>query len=628
MAPITESPEWRALDAHFDDDARRPPPRPVRRRPAARRAADRRGRRHLPRLLEAPHHRRDAPPARRAGRARAACATASTRCSAARRSTSPRTAPCCTSRCARPRARSIEVDGENVVPAVHAVLRKMADFSERVRCGAVDRPHRQARPQRRQHRHRWLRPRPAHGLRRARATSPQRDMTFRFVSNVDGTDFWEATHDLDPAETLFVVSSKTFTTLETLTNARTRTRRGSLAGLGGDESAVAKHFVAVSTNADGGGEVRHRHRQHVRVLGLGRRPLLVRLRHRPVADDRDRPRAVRARCSPASAAIDEHFRTAPFEREPARCCSACIGIWYDDFFGAETQAVLPVQPVPRPLPRVPAAARHGEQRQVGRPRRQPGHDADRARSCGASPAPTASTRSTNSSTRARSSSRPTSSGSCTPTTRSATHQDLLMANFFAQTEALAFGKTRDEVEAEGVPAHQVPHRTFAGNHPTNTILAERLTPFTLGQLVAIYEHKVFTQGTIWNINSFDQWGVELGKKLATAIIPELEPATDAARARPRQQHQRADPQVPPARAAESGQERHREPHECREHRHQRDDHDDPRDVAFVASSRDRRHPEDRSSSFGSALRPRPPVCAQLASWCRQADEQGVTCNSG
>ncbi len=393
MAPITETPEWRALDAHFEEM------RDVHLRdlfaddPAARRALTV----EVDGIyLDYSKHRITAEtiaPPRRAG---ASGRGLRDRIDAMFRGekinvTEDRAVLHVALRA--PEGAVIEVDGENVVPAVHAVLRKMADFSERVRSGAVDRPHRQARPQRRQHRHRRLRPRPAHGVRRARATTRQRDMTFRFVSNVDGTDFWEATHDLDPAETLFV------DLVEDLHHARDAHQRAQRARVepGRSRRRRVRRRQALRRGVDQrgrGGEVRDRHRQHVRVLGLGRRPLLVRLRHRAVADGRDRPRAVHARCSPASARIDEHFRTAPFEPN-LPVLLGLIGIWYDDFFGAETQAILPVQPVPGALPRVPPAARHGERRQVGRPRRQPGHACRPARSCGASPAPTASTRSTN-----------------------------------------------------------------------------------------------------------------------------------------------------------------------------------------------------------------------------------------
>ena len=290
----------------------------------------------------------------------------------------------------------------------------------------------------------------------------RRDMTFRFVSNVDGTDFWECTHDLDPEETLFIVASKTFTTLETLTNAHSA-REWLLAALGdesrgrqalrrGVDERASRSPSSGSTprtcSSSGTGSAAAT--RTTRAIGLS---LMVAIGHEQFGE-----------MLAGFHSIDEHFRTAPFEQN-LPVLLGLIGIWYDDFFGAETQAILPYSQYLDALPGVPPAARHGERRQVGRPRRRAGHDADRARSCGASPAPTASTPSTNSSTRARSSSRPTSSASCTPNHEVGDHQNLLMANFLAQTEALAFGKTRDEVEAEGVPAHQVPHRTFRGQPP-------------------------------------------------------------------------------------------------------------------------------------------------------------------
>jgi glucose-6-phosphate isomerase len=419
-----------------------------------------------------------------------------------------------------PEGAVIEVDGDNVVPQVHAVLRKMAEFTERVRSGAWT-----------GHTGKSVRNvvnigiggsdlGPAMAAEALRDFS-RRDMTFRFVSNVDGTDFWECTHDLDPAETLFVVSSKTFTTLETLTNARSA-REWLVAGLG-DEHAVAKHFVAVSTNAVEvekfgidtanmfefwdwvGGRY-----SYDSAIGLS---LMIAIGHEQFGE-----------MLAGFHSIDEHFRTAPFEQN-LPVLLGLIGIWYDDFFGAQTQAILPYSQY---LARFPAYLQQLDMESDGKSVDrdgnpvtmqtgpivwgQPGtngqhafyqliHQGTKLIPCDFI-------------------------GFVHPNHDVGDHQNLLMANFFAQTEALASGKTRAEVEAEGVPDHQVPHRTFAGNHPTNTMLLERLTPFTLGQLVALYEHKVFTQGTIWNINSFDQWGVELGKKLATNIIPELEAADD------------------------------------------------------------------------------------------------------
>jgi glucose-6-phosphate isomerase len=420
-----------------------------------------------------------------------------------------------------PEGAVVEVDGENVVPAVHAVLRKMADFSDRVRSGT------------------WtgftgrrvrtvvnigiggsdLGP---HMAATALVDFSQRDMQFRFVSNVDGTDFWEATRDLDPAETLFVISSKTFTTLETLTNARSA-REWSLAAFGGDEAAVARHFVAVSTNASEvakfgidtanmfefwdwvGGRY-----SYDSAIGLS---LMIAIGSEQFAE-----------MLAGFRSIDEHFRAAPFERN-LPVLLGLLGVWYDDFFEAQTHAVLPYSQY---LARFPAYLQQLDMESDGKSVDldgnpvtmqtgpivwgQPGtngqhafyqliHQGTKLIPCDFI-------------------------GFVHANHEVGDHQNLLTANLLAQTEALAFGKTREEVEAEGVPAFQVPHRTFPGNRPTNTMLVDRLTPYTLGQLVAVYEHKVFTQGTIWNINSFDQWGVELGKKLASAIVPELEPGPE------------------------------------------------------------------------------------------------------
>jgi glucose-6-phosphate isomerase len=424
-----------------------------------------------------------------------------------------------------PEGEHIEVDGVDVVPEVHAVLDKMAGFSDRVRSGAWTG-------------HTGLRIRnvvnigiggsdlgPAMAYTALRDFS-QRDMTFRFVSNVDGTDFWESVRDLDPAETMFVVSSKTFTTLETLTNARTA-RRWLLEGLGEAEGspAVAKHFVAVSTNEE-----------KVREFGIDPENMFgfwdwVGGRYSfdsaiglslMVAIGAEQFREMLA----GFHSIDTHFRTAPFDRN-LPVLLGLIGVWYDDFFGAETQAILPYSQY---LERFPAYLQQLDMESDGKSVDldgkpvtyqtgpivwgQPGtngqhafyqliHQGTKLIPCDFI-------------------------GFVDANHEVGDHQNLLMANFFAQTEALAFGKTSDEVAAEGVAAFQVPHRTFPGNRPTNTILAQRLTPYVLGQLVAMYEHKVFTQGTIWNINSFDQWGVELGKVLATNIIPELDATDDPA----------------------------------------------------------------------------------------------------
>ena len=415
-----------------------------------------------------------------------------------------------------PRGESLIVDGEDVVQQVHQVLDKMAEFSTRVRSGA------------------WtgftskpirsvvnigiggsdLGPAMAY---EALKDYSDRDMTFRFVSNVDGTDVWEATHDLDPERTLFIVSSKTFTTVETLTNAETA--REWLLGALGDRAAVRHHFVAVSTNAE-----------KVAAFGIdpdnmfgfwdwvgGRYSMDSAIGlSLMVAIGPDRFREMLE----GFHAIDVHFRSAPLERNMP-VLLGLIGLWYDDFFGAETQAILPYSQY---LWRLPSYLQQLDMESNGKSVDLEGNPV---------PVPTGpvvwGTPGTNGQhayyqlihqgTRLIPGD---FIGFEEPNHRVGGHHDLLMANFFAQTEALAFGKTPEEVEAEGVPAAQVPHRTFAGNRPTNTILAPKLTPKVLGELIALYEHKVFTQGVIWNINSFDQWGVELGKALATRIVPELE----------------------------------------------------------------------------------------------------------
>jgi len=416
-----------------------------------------------------------------------------------------------------PRGSSIVVDGEDVVPKVQAVLDKMADFCERVRSGAWKG-------------HTGKRIRnvvnigiggsdlgPVMAYEALRAYT-DREMTFRFVSNIDGTDFAEAVRDLDAAETLFIVSSKTFTTLETMTNAHTA-RAWSLAGLKGDESSVAKHFVAVSTNA-----------KEVAKFGID------------TANMFEFWDWVGGRYSMDSAIglstmiaigpdyfsamldgfhqMDEHFRTTPFERN-LPVLMGLIGVWYNDFFGAQTVAVLPYEQY---LKRFPAYLQQLTMESNGKHVTldgtavksetgpiywgEPGtngqhsfyqliHQGTRLIPCDF----IAFTKTLN------------------PLGR---HHDMLLANVFAQTEALAFGKTREQVKAQGTPDWLVPHRVFAGNRPSNTILADQLTPETLGKLVALYEHSVFTQGVIWNIDSFDQWGVELGKVLAQRIVPELE----------------------------------------------------------------------------------------------------------
>jgi len=414
-----------------------------------------------------------------------------------------------------PRDAVITVDGENVVPAVHAVLDKMSDFAERVRGGA------------------WtgytgkrirniinigiggsdLGPVMAYEALRHYSA---RDLTVRFVSNIDGTDFAEATHDLDPAETLFIVSSKTFTTLETMTNARTA-RAWTLRALG-DEAAIAKHFVAVSTNA-----------KEVARFGIDTANMFefwdwVGGRYSydgaiglslMIAIGPDRFREMLA----GFHAMDEHFRTAPLGQNMP-VILGLLGVWYINFFGAETHAVLPYDQY---LKRFPAYLQQLDMESNGKSVTldgsavgyqtgpvvwgEPGTNGQHAffqlLHQGTKLVPCDFI------------------GFCRSLNPLGEHHDLLMANLFAQTEALAFGKTPEEVRAEGVAEPLVPHRTFPGNRPSNTILADELTPATLGALVALYEHKVFVQGTIWGINSFDQWGVELGKALAQRIIPEL-----------------------------------------------------------------------------------------------------------
>ena len=421
-----------------------------------------------------------------------------------------------------PRGTSIVVDGENVVPHVHAVLDKMADFSNRVRSGEWKG-------------HTGKRIRnvinigiggsdlgPVMAYEALRHYS-KRDMTFRFVSNVDGTDFVEATHDLDPAETLFIVSSKTFTTLETMTNAHSA-RDWSLAGLGNDSKAVAKHFAAVSTNA---AKVSEFGIDTANMFGFwdwvgGRYSMdsAIGLSTMLAVGPDD----FRAMLN-GFHQMDEHFRTAPFERN-LPVLMGLLAVWYNDFFGAQTVAVLPYEQY---LKRFPAYLQQLTMESNGKHVTldgkkvsfdtgpiywgEPGtngqhsfyqliHQGTRLIPCDF----IAFTQTTN------------------PLGR---HHDMLIANVLAQTEALAFGKTAEQAKAEGMPDWLVPHRVFEGNHPSNTIIAEKLTPETLGKLVALYEHSVFTQGTVWGIDSFDQWGVELGKALAQRIIPELESTAES-----------------------------------------------------------------------------------------------------
>ena len=416
-----------------------------------------------------------------------------------------------------PRDATIVVDGENVVPKVHAVLDRMANFADRLRSGE------------------WK----GHTGKRIRNVVnvgiggsdlgpvmayealkhySDRAMIFRFVSNVDGTDFAEAVQDLDPAETLFVISSKTFTTLETMTNAQTA-RAWSLAGLAGDEKSVAKHFVAVSTNtsevAKFGIDTANMFEFWDWVGGRYSMDSAIGLSTMVAVG----PENFRALLH-GFHQMDEHFRTTPFERN-LPVLMGLLALWYNDFFGAQTVAVLPYEQY---LKRFPAYLQQLTMESNGKHVTldgktvthqtgpiywgEPGtngqhsfyqliHQGTRLIPCDFI----------------------AFSKALNPLGR---HHDMLIANVCAQTEALAFGKTAEQVEAEGTPKWLVPHRVFEGNRPSNTILAERLTPETLGKLVALYEHAVFTQGVIWNIDSFDQWGVELGKVLAQRIIPELE----------------------------------------------------------------------------------------------------------
>jgi glucose-6-phosphate isomerase len=420
-----------------------------------------------------------------------------------------------------PTGRSIVVDGQNVVPYVQEVLERMTVFANCVRNG-----------QWKGHTGKRIRTvinigiggsdlGPVMAYEALRHYS-DRGLTCRFVSNVDGTDFVEATRDLDPAETLFIVSSKTFTTLETMTNAHSA-RQWLLAALR-DDRAVAKHFVAVSTNAE---EVAKFGIDTSNMFGFwdwvgGRYSMDSAIGlSTMLAVGPDNFRALLA----GFHAMDEHFRTAPFARN-LPVLMGLLTVWYTDFFDAQTVAVLPYDQY---LKRFPAYLQQLTMESNGKSVTldgariadydtgpifwgEPGtngqhsfyqliHQGTRLIPCDFI-------------------------GFCQSLNALGDHHDLLMANVFAQTEALAFGKTADGVRKDGVPDFQVPHRTFEGNHPSTTILAERLTPETLGSLVALYEHSVFTQGTIWNINSFDQWGVELGKVLAKRIVPELQSASD------------------------------------------------------------------------------------------------------
>jgi len=415
-----------------------------------------------------------------------------------------------------PKGQSIVVDGEDVVPQVHAVLEKMADFSNRLRSGTW-----------KGHTGKPIRNvinvgiggsdlGPVMAYEALRHYS-QRNLTFRFVSNVDGTDFAEATRDLDAEETLFIISSKTFTTLETMTNARTA-RDWALKILK-DAPAVAKHFVAVSTNAEAVAKfgidtanmfefwdwVGGRYSMDS-AIGLSTMIAIGPENFRAMLDGFHE--------------MDEHFRTAPFERN-LPVLLGLLGLWYNNFFGAQTVAVLPYEQY---LKRFPAYLQQLTMESNGKHVTLDGVK-------------------TNYQTGPIYWGEPGTNGQhsfyqllhqgtklipcdfiafAQPLNPLGRNHDILLANVFAQAEALAFGKTSAEVEAEGTPSWLVPHRTFEGNRPSNTFLLQELTPAALGKLVALYEHSVFTQGAIWQIDSFDQWGVELGKVLAQRIIPELE----------------------------------------------------------------------------------------------------------
>jgi glucose-6-phosphate isomerase len=416
-----------------------------------------------------------------------------------------------------PKGASILVDGENVVPAVHGVIDRMADFSDRVRTGAW-----------KGHTGKRIRNAINIGIGgsdlgpvmayEALKHYSERSMTFRFVSNVDGTDFAEAVQDLDPAETLFIISSKTFTTLETMTNAHTA-RDWLLAGLSGDEKAIAKHFVAVSTNAT---DVAKFGIDTDNMFGFwdwvgGRYSMDSAIGlSTMLAIGPDNFRAMLN----GFHQMDEHFRTASFERN-LPVLMGLLAVWYNDFFGAETVAVLPYEQY---LKRFPAYLQQLTMESNGKHVTLDGKkvDSDTGPIYWGEPGTNGQHsfyQLIHQGTRLIPCDFIGFGQALNPLGR---HHDMLMANVFAQTEALAFGKTPEEVKAEGTPDGLVPHRVFEGNRPSNTILAERLTPETLGKLVALYEHNVFTQGAIWNIDSFDQWGVELGKVLAQRIIPELE----------------------------------------------------------------------------------------------------------
>jgi glucose-6-phosphate isomerase len=416
-----------------------------------------------------------------------------------------------------PKSVSIIVDGENVVPQVHAVLDRMADFSDRIRSGA------------------WK----GHTGQRIRNIInvgiggsdlgpvmayealkhySQRDLTFRFVSNIDGTDFAEAVQGLSPSETLFIVSSKTFTTLETMTNAHTA-RDWSLSGFGGDESSIAKHFVAVSTNSE---QVAKFGIDTANMFGFwdwvgGRYSM-----------DSAIGLSTMLAIGPENFEamlhgfheMDEHFRTTPFDQN-LPVLLGLLAVWYNDFFGAQTIAVFPYEQY---LKRFPAYLQQLTMESNGKHVTLDGNTVDYQTGPIYWGEPGTNGQHSfyqliHQGTRLIPCDFIAFGQSLNPLGR---HHAMLLANVCAQTEALAFGKTPEQVRAEGTPDWLVPHRVFEGNRPSNTILADKLTPEILGKLVALYEHAVFTQGIIWQIDSFDQWGVELGKVLAQRIIPEIE----------------------------------------------------------------------------------------------------------
>jgi glucose-6-phosphate isomerase len=422
-----------------------------------------------------------------------------------------------------PREASIMVDGDNVVPKVHAVLDRMTAFTQRIRSGEW-----------KGHTGKSIRNIVNIGIGgsdlgpvmayEALKHYSERSLTFRFVSNVDGTDFAEAVRDLNAEETLFIVSSKTFTTLETMTNANSA-REWSLAGLGGDQASVAKHFVAVSTNAEAvtkfGIDTANMFEFWDWVGGRYSMESAIGL-STMLAIGPDHFRAMLN----GSHEMDEHFRRAPFDQN-LPVLMGLLTIWYVNFFGAETVAILPYEQY---LKRFPAYLQQLTMESNGKHVTLDGKEV----SYDTSPVYWGEPGTNGQHSFYQLIHQGTRLIPCdfiafhealNPLGR---HHDLLMANVFAQTEALAFGKTAEEVKQEGTPDWLVPHRVFKGNRPSNTILAERLTPEALGRLVALYEHVVFTQGVICNIDSFDQWGVELGKVLAQRIVPELESTQEQA----------------------------------------------------------------------------------------------------